>query len=344
MKETTGGLPMDDSERSPKTQEERATPEPPLWWPCPQAYDADSPGRRSRWAFVGQAVCISPRSRFDRAEEGTAELQRVGLDARTLFYRPAGDATHERRDAWEAHRAVARFALDSDLPHLLVLEDDVEFSPTLLDSDVRRAETAMASLPKRWRVLLLGHVPLASYPTFLHRSLWRTRSLHMHAYIMSREMMTWLAERPYDERPKATPWSLLTGKRAPTPGPNSCALLMPGVYALFPMICTRRYPREIAPKSSSSRAERLLDKGKAFVQQRSVLNLYETAMMVVLPLLIVAALIAVLIYVVPHALCGCFGFFPLKGDESVRPTTRQQHQRQNGRQDGREGGGALVRR
>jgi len=205
------------------------------WHPCPPAEPHESTAciaPRSEWSFVPAAVCISLQERPDRMRAAAAQFRRVGLDGIVRFYRPVRDRTPRlarpaTRGIWESHRAVAQWALQQGLPSVLVFEDDVVFAADLAVADVRRVAHCARSLPPRWSILFLGHMPLVSFVVHGVPHLRRTVSVCFHAYMMSRRMMHWLAAHPYD----TTAWWMFQDVDL------VAALRVPECYAVYPMIC-----------------------------------------------------------------------------------------------------------
>ena len=110
------------------------------------------------------------------------------------------------------------------------MEDDVAFNQPLARFAARMSR-ALASLPEGWRALYLGHVPVQAY--FVGFGLLRARSGALHAYIANAPMLEWYAAH----RPRAAEipmWSFLS------PGVDAATSLLPGMYALFPMIAFQK--------------------------------------------------------------------------------------------------------
>jgi hypothetical protein len=84
---------------------------------------ADHPMKR---LFGDQIYCICLRTREDRYQHMTQELDRIGLQPKDIqFYRP--DTVDERGGVWgcwESHCHVNKAGFDSGAPYWLVLEDD----------------------------------------------------------------------------------------------------------------------------------------------------------------------------------------------------------------------------
>lgn len=205
-----------------------------FYHPCPRQ-EVDSPraaARRRRWEEIAPAaVCISLQEREDRMQEAAAQFQRVGLDDLVSFYRPPRDTTKIRRPGtrgcWESHRAVATWAYKAGLTHVMVFEDDVEFTDPFRATEFRTIRDGLAMLPANWRILYLGHFSLAAVP-IPGTPLRRTVSGCLHAYIMSRHLMKWMMNSSWEDK-------TMHGK-CPL-GIDSYVALLPGGYAVAPMVC-----------------------------------------------------------------------------------------------------------
>jgi hypothetical protein len=214
------------------------------WHRCRDILDESVPfpsryGRlRRAWRFVPVAVCISLVERDDRAQVAAAEFRRVGLDERTLFYRPTRDrSSHVRRPStrgcWESHREVARWAIRQGVPHVLVFEDDVEFDEGVDHNRVEDVGMCFEQMPSCWNAFFLGHFSTLSFPVPLaSASLRRVNSLCLHAYVMSARMMRWLADHSYDDVGRG--WGDSLGMDV---GIDFHFMYQPYCYAYYPMIC-----------------------------------------------------------------------------------------------------------
>lgn len=169
--------------------------------------------------------CISLVEQDDRYRRACAEFHRVGLCSRVVFHRPER-ARNTDRGIWASHRAVAQEAVRRGEHRVLIMEDDVRFLAPL-DRVATRLRRAMAALPDPWQIFFLGHVPFQGY--FVARGVIRTRSTCLHAYIASKSGLRWLAAHaPLD--PTVPVWRFIG------PAIDTAVALLPGAYALFPMV------------------------------------------------------------------------------------------------------------
>ncbi|BCX19143.1 MAG: hypothetical protein KatS3mg117_2825 [Geminicoccaceae bacterium] len=188
------------------------------------------PGTPDPWSFVDRAYCISLADRPDRAARAAAELHRVGLCRRVLFYRPDRHPTRVIEGIWESHRAVARHAREAGAQRALILEDDVTFARWVGPRTLAKVAATMRELPPDWTIFFLGHWPLEA--RFVTPRLLRTSSACAHAYVASPRLLAWLAVNPFskDERERA---------RIAGGGIDASYARLPGAYAFFPMLATQ---------------------------------------------------------------------------------------------------------
>jgi hypothetical protein len=205
-------------------------PEDPDCRFCRPATPEDA-GRVAGWAFLDAVYCISLQSRDDRAREAAAELHRVGLCRRVVFYRPVKELGSPKRNIWTSHQMVARHALERGARTALVLEDDVVFAPDLGSDTIREIRDAMGTLPSDWMIFYLGHWPVGAY--FKSRRTLRSVSLCTHAYVASERLLQWLSTHPYRSRKReeVTVDFFFGGY-----GIDSAFSALGGTYAFFPMV------------------------------------------------------------------------------------------------------------
>jgi hypothetical protein len=211
-----------------------------IWHPTPEAPDCRhcDPARRSApgpgfdWSFIDAAYCISLQGRPDRAAAAAAEFHRVGLCARTTFFRPEKDPASVRIGIWQSHRRVAAHALTHGRVTVLICEDDLLFGRRIGRDAVRAVGEALRALPRDWMVLYLGHWPLWGY--FVRPNLLRCGSACCHAYIASERMLRWLRDNP----PDSVPIARIAGR-----GVVAAFARLPVTYAMFPMLAIQRAGR-----------------------------------------------------------------------------------------------------
>ncbi len=206
-----------------------------LWQPCPTdpgcPYCSGTAGPDGAdWSFLDAVYCISLQSRDDRARAAAAELHRAGLCRQTLFYRPLKHPTQPVAGIWESHRAVALHARAAGRERVLILEDDVLLDRRIGARTTARIARVLAGLPPDWTIFFLGHMTRWAYPVGWNAI--RVSGTAAHAYIASPRLLDWLAARPYGTR--GVPRVKLVGK-----GLDSAYALLPGTYALFPMIAVQ---------------------------------------------------------------------------------------------------------
>lgn len=188
---------------------------------------ADSSLGDGGWLGIDAVYCISLQSRPNRAAAARAELARAGLLPITTFYRPIRHPDKPVQGIWESHRAVARHALEHGQRRVIILEDDIHFR-RLPERD--RLARQLDDLPENWNILFLGHWPFRM--RFLARDLLETESACAHAYVASERLLHWLAERPF-----GAPGVAL--RRGAGKGIDSAYSMLPGCYAVFPMLAVQ---------------------------------------------------------------------------------------------------------
>lgn len=187
----------------------------------------DVPFPESSWPGIDAVYCISLQSRSDRAAAARAELARAGLLPITTFYRPIRHPDKPVQGIWESHRAVARHALEQGRRRVIILEDDIHFR-RLPERD--RLAGQLDGLPENWNILFLGHWPFRA--RFRCRDLLETESACAHAYVASERLLRWLAERPFGAHGVAL-------RRGAGKGIDSAYSMLPGCYAVFPMLAVQ---------------------------------------------------------------------------------------------------------
>jgi glycosyl transferase, family 25 len=226
-----------------------------IWHPTPHSPDclhcgAASPGESSPrfdWSFIDAAYCISLRERPDRAAAAAAEFHRVGLCQRVIFFRPTKPRRAVRIAIWQSHRRVAEHALDHGRSRVLVFEDDVMFARRIQPDAVRAVGEVMATLPRDWMLLYLGHWPIWGY--FVRRNLLRCGSACCHAYIASERALCWLRDNP----PDTVPIARIAGRCV-----DVAFARLPESYAMFPMLAIQRPSRSDNLGAAGGRRKRKL--------------------------------------------------------------------------------------
>ncbi len=77
------------------------------------------------WDFFPLIMCINLRERTDRFEEAKRELMRVGI-RQVVFYQSERQADRDNAII-DAHMACLRYAVEKNVPYVLVFEDDALF-------------------------------------------------------------------------------------------------------------------------------------------------------------------------------------------------------------------------
>ncbi len=182
------------------------------------------------WSFADAAYCISLEERDDRMQAAAREFHRTGLCRRVLFHRPTRHPTRVIEGIWEAHRAVARHALDRGAERALVFEDDVRFTRKITSQRLARVSAAIDRLPDDWTIFFLGHWPLRA--RFHTADTLATASACAHAYLASRRLLHWLETHRFADRAGRI------DKRAGA-GIDAAYARLGGCYAYFPMLAVQ---------------------------------------------------------------------------------------------------------
>jgi len=201
---------------------------------CPYCNGSIAPAQALDWSFLNGVYCISLKSREDRALTVAAQFHKVGLCRQLLFYRPLRYPGRGYIGSWESHRAVAEHARERGCETTLIFEDDVQFVRRMTPRSVRAIGRAIERLPPDWMIFFLGHWPLWAY--FVRPNVLRTSSGCAHAYIVSPRLLRWLHEHPW-----GTPG--IKKRRLIGKALDSAYAMLPGTYALFPMIATQSVSR-----------------------------------------------------------------------------------------------------
>jgi len=79
------------------------------------------------WDFFPLIMCINLRERTDRFEEAKSEFARVGI-RQVVFFQSERQADRDKAII-DAHMACLRYAVERNVPYVLVFEDDALFLP-----------------------------------------------------------------------------------------------------------------------------------------------------------------------------------------------------------------------
>jgi hypothetical protein len=87
--------------------------------------DFKPPGPSEIWDFFPLIMCINLRERTDRFEEAKREFARVGI--RQVVFFQSERQTDRDKAIIDAHMACLRYAVERNVPYVLVFEDDALF-------------------------------------------------------------------------------------------------------------------------------------------------------------------------------------------------------------------------
>jgi hypothetical protein len=231
----------DASGRRPASGQPKAAP-PAAFHPvpidpgCPHCRGGASAERlavtAADWSFADAVYCISLEERDDRMARAAAEFHRIGLCRRVLFHRPSRHRSRVIEGIWDAHRAVARHALDRSslyrsVERVLILEDDVRFTRRITSTRLAKVRAAIDRLPADWTIFFLGHWPLRA--RFRAPDTLETKSACAHAYLASPRLLRWLDAHPFGQH------TTQLDKRAGA-GIDAAYARLDGTFAYFPML------------------------------------------------------------------------------------------------------------
>jgi hypothetical protein len=148
---------------------------------------------KNPWDFFPLAMCINLRERNDRFEEARNEFRRVGL-RQVVFFRTEPQPDRDKAII-DSHMACLRYAIEKEVPYVLIFEDDALFRDTYEDQMPRVVE--FLSSRSDWNLFHLGG--------FIFRKIERVTPhiirgalLNVHAVVVRTEFARQiLAKRPF---------------------------------------------------------------------------------------------------------------------------------------------------
>jgi hypothetical protein len=148
------------------------------------------------WDLFPLAMCINLLERDDRLEQAQQEFSRAGL-RRVVFYRSPRQPDRDKAII-DAHMACLRYAVERNVPHVLIFEDDAQFLDGY-EANLRRAVDFMKNRPD-WDIFHLGG--------FIFRKVERVTPhivrggiMTVHGYVISQKLAKLaLEKRPYCSR------------------------------------------------------------------------------------------------------------------------------------------------
>ncbi len=149
------------------------------------------------WDGIDKIYCISLRERTDRRAEARAQFEAVGLARRVEFVLVEKHPTDCEQGIYESHLYCIQKGIDAGAERILIFEDDIVF-----DRVTRKRLEHLNDFIRRhpsWRILFLGCMVKASYPTD-YPSVRRIgyRSL-TQAYVVHRRFAARLITYPWQQ-------------------------------------------------------------------------------------------------------------------------------------------------
>jgi glycosyl transferase, family 25 len=87
--------------------------------------NTDSSEAKSLWDYFPLIMCVSLRERADRFAEAKSEFQRVGI--KQVVFLHAERQPDRDKAIIDSHMACLRYAVQQNVPHVLIFEDDALF-------------------------------------------------------------------------------------------------------------------------------------------------------------------------------------------------------------------------
>lgn len=148
--------------------------------------------------------CINLDRRLDRWQDVTKEFDKFGITNVTRWSAFDGstinDSQYMRRGeigCTRSHSSLMQHCLDNNIDEVLIFEDDVVFSPFVIDL----FNQSFKDIPNDWQMIYLGgnhyHGGLISIKNNIYRM---THTYAMHGYIIRTPAMEWMVENCKDER------------------------------------------------------------------------------------------------------------------------------------------------
>jgi hypothetical protein len=166
---------------------------------------APSNGARNKaaaalWPQFGDVRCVHMRERRDRARLVARAQALTGLPIR--FYYATRHPRGGVEGCYESHVAVMREALADGLPHVLVLEDDLQVAACFSAARVQEVLAFMRGRVK-WDVVFLGCFPdvWRAEQRRVSGNVYAVTATQTHAYVVSRGFMERMVRRPFDGAP-----------------------------------------------------------------------------------------------------------------------------------------------
>ena len=140
-------------------------------------------------------VVINLPDRLDRRREMQEQLRRASVRAEffpATRVKEAGDWPGcGARGCFMSHYRLLKDSLEQETRHLLVLEDDLDFSPLLKELE-QELEVKIAT--SNWDLLYLGHVEPVSGEAEVELIPWHAPLMTAHFYAVNRRILPRLVE------------------------------------------------------------------------------------------------------------------------------------------------------
>lgn len=200
------------------------------------------------WSFIDKIYCLTLKGRQDRFMQAADEFHKYGLCQRVTFMENEKPTAKDYPSVknlpelgiWEAHRGALVDAEQRGVRNALIFEDDVVFLPSLTPKILKRVKEILSTLPDKWEIFYLGHIPLLGLPTIIPRT-FRTVSCAAHAYVANNSLMKRIKNISYLDQPHRI--------LKPEYGIDVYYMFRTVQYALVPMVAAQRKSETNNPKA-----------------------------------------------------------------------------------------------
>ena len=148
---------------------------------------------KSLWDFFPLSMCINLRERSDRFEEAKNEFRKVGM-RQVVFFQPERQPDRDKAII-DSHMACLRYAVEQNVPYVLVFEDDAMFLEGY-EANMKRVVDFLESRPD-WNLFHFGGFIFRKVE-FITPHILRGALLNVHAVVVRTEFAKKILEmRPY---------------------------------------------------------------------------------------------------------------------------------------------------
>jgi histidinol-phosphate aminotransferase len=142
-------------------------------------------------------VIINLKERPDRLEQIKQQLQQIPQwwSHRVHYYQPPKDPRGGEIGCWFSHRQAMSMILQTGAPHGLILEDDAMFTSDL-EAALGLSGQFVEEYENSWDILRLGSLVYSYQEVSKIPGIWKAKSNHCHAMLVSRRCCERLLKDP----------------------------------------------------------------------------------------------------------------------------------------------------